>query len=296
MGRPSFPEAVAFERSNSPMPPDATPSMKLRRELLHGNKVTAGTAASFGATKSLVYVLVRTMRDWGFDVQQGTLGDGDHDTETCYWITNLNFVPGERIVKVVRRPQEPTAPKLNGTSKNWSKMTDGIPEGIRVIDPKSTRAAIIKRLAAGDLLTAKMIQEQHDTDPSMLRKAVSAFESAGYSIEKTKIDGTVAYGVDMTVPRKTGRTATKQTRTPRPRQTTRDLVHAPLPTVPVAPGGDWMPAVNGITPVPHLDEGLVVFLTYRDEDGDVRVGIRNGDQRWLCRVEGHVDLDAFSAG
>lgn len=293
-----FPEAVARERSTEPLPADATPSMKLRRELLHGRKVSPGTAEQFGATKSLVYVLVRTMRDWGFQVGQEDVEGGD----THYFITNLEFVPTERVVAAVRRPYVPKGERSTGGGggKNWAKMTDGVPEGLRVIDPKSTRAALIKRLAGGDVLTAKMVKEQHDTDPSMLRKVISAFEEAGYAIHRDKIDGQRAFGVDLSVPRKTnGSTSTKKA--PKKQRTPQHAVErTPIPTVPMASspgvGGDWQPAVNGLTPVPQLDEGLVVFLTYRDDDGDVRVGIRNGDERWLCRVEGHVDIGAFSPG
>lgn len=40
---------------------------------------------------------------------------------------------------------------------------------------------------------------------------------------------------------------------------------------------------------PSLDQGLVVYLVARDpRDGELRVGIRNGTEAWLCRVEGHV--------
>lgn len=60
-------------------------------------------------------------------------------------------------------------------------------------------------------------------------------------------------------------------------------------------GEDWMPAVDGLTPVPHLDSGLVVYLTYRDPvDGSVKIGVRNGEESWLAVVEGHVDLNAMT--
>lgn len=291
MGQP-FPESVAFERSHEPFPPDATPSMKLRRALLHGRKVSAVTAEQSGATKSLVYVLVRTMRDWGFEIDQGTM-DGSPDGETCYWITNLDFVPTDRIVPAVRRPYE-AKPKVNGTATAVFDK-DGIPEGIRVHNPMSGRAQIIKRLARGDLLTAKMVKEQHDVDATMLRKAIAAYFDAGYHIDRTKIDGALAYGVDLSIPRRPQKAKKKQAS----RQPTRAVERA-VPTVPMATssgvGGDWAPAVNGLTPVPHLDEGLVVFLTHRDDDGAVMVGIRNGNERWLCRVEGHVDVNALSPG
>jgi len=47
-------------------------------------------------------------------------------------------------------------------------------------------------------------------------------------------------------------------------------------------------STNGV-PLPHVDAELTVYLSMRDRDGTMRLGLRNGSSSWIAVIEAHAD-------
>lgn len=263
-----FPEAIEVERGTDPLPEIAdSPSGRLRRRLLHGEKLGNHQAAALvGSKPGLLYAVRSMMEQWGFEfaTEQGEI-------EKVTWVKNPTHIPQTKV-------QKQTTPRKKKVPEAAAAPAGGFEDrGVRIQDPESARAKMIGLLLDGEHLSGPQVREMFKCDPSNLRKAIASIEKAGYQVEKVAGTHPVKYAVIGKAKKPRGKALARRDEP--------EIVPISLPFGQQAPFGA-VPAV----PSPQLDQILQVYLVFRDhKTGDVKVGVRNGTVSWLCAVEGHVN-------
>lgn len=154
------------------------------------------------------------------------------------------------------------------------RTDDELPEGMG-------SSSIIRRLLLhGETLSADEAAELTGKTPGLLGAVMKMMEKWGFEFDRIdREDAQNGYKLRNPQHIPTERFEVESTEPKQRRRRRGELVHK-----------NTMPA--DLMPPPQLDQELQVYLVFRDPaDGSIKVGIRNGDQAWLARVEGHVEVN-----